>query len=111
MARFVAGDVLVLPFPHSDQSGIKKRPAMVLCATRADDLLVCMLTSAAYANSEAIALDAKNMASSGLRVQSFIRPDRLLVISPDLALKKTGRVSHELVDTVKSAIISWLQGS
>lgn len=82
---------------------------MVLCATGADDLLVCMITSAAYGSSEAIRLDTKNLTSAGLRVQSSIRPDRLLVISPDLALKKTGRVSPDLVAAVKSAIISWLQ--
>lgn len=108
MARFVAGDVVVLPFPHTDQSGAKKCPALVLCATRADDLLVCMITSAAYGGLDAIPLDSKNLASAGLRVQSCIRPDRLLVVSPDLAERKTGRVSRELACAVKTAISSWL---
>lgn len=110
MARFVAGDVVVLPFPHADQTDVKRRPALVLCPTRADDLLVCMITSAAHGGSEAIPLDRKNMASAGLRVQSSLRPDRLLVISSNLAEKKTGRVSRDVVDAVKAAIVSWLQG-
>lgn len=111
MARFVAGDVVVLPFPYTDQSDSKKRPALVLRQTKSNDLLVCMISSAAYGGSDAIALDEKNMASAGLRVQSSIRPDRILVVSPSCVEKKTGRVSRDLTDTVKSAIISWLQGN
>jgi mRNA interferase MazF len=30
MERFVKGDVVVIPFPFSDLSGSKKRPAFVL---------------------------------------------------------------------------------
>lgn len=111
MARFVAGDVIVVPFPHTNQAGVKKRAALVLCATKADDLLVCMITSAAYGNSESILLDTKAMKSGGLRVQSSLRPERLLVISPDLVEKKIGRISPQLVADVKSAIISWLEAN
>ena len=108
MARFVAGDVVILPFPHTNQAGVKKRPAVVLHETRDNDLLVCMITSAAY-GSETIPLDKKNLESSGLRVACAVRPDRLLVVSPDLVEKKTGRLSREMVTTVKSVLVAWLQ--
>jgi mRNA interferase MazF len=108
MARFVAGDVVILPFPYSDQAGGKKRPAVVLRETRDADLLVCMITSAAY-GSESIPLDKKNLESSELRVACSVRPDRLLVISPDLVEKKIGRLSREMTSTVKAALIAWFQ--
>lgn len=108
MARFVAGDVVYLPFPHTDQTGGKKRPAVVLCETKMHDLLVCMITSAAY-GSATIPLDKKNLESSGLRVACAVRPDRLLVVSPGLVEKKTGRISKEMVSEIKAVLISWLQ--
>jgi mRNA interferase MazF len=108
MARFVAGDVVILPFPYTNQAGGKKRPAVVLHETTGNDLLVCMITSAAY-GSEAIPLDAKELRSSGLRVACAVRPDRLLVVSPDLVEKKTGRLSKEMVSAVIAALVSWLQ--
>ena len=108
MARFVAGDIVILPFPHTDQTGGKKRPAVVLCETKNHDILVSMITSAAYGH-ESIPLDEKNLKSSGLRVACVIRPDRLLVVSPDIVEKKTGRISQEMAKAVKTTLINWLQ--
>jgi len=108
MARFVAGDVVILPFPHTNQVGGKKRPAVVLHTTKDNDLLVCMITSAAY-GTETIPLDKKNLESSGLRVACAVRPDRLLVASPELVEKKTGRLSKDLVSAIKAVLVSWLQ--
>jgi len=108
MARFVAGDVVIVPFPYTNQAGVKKRPAVVLCETGGNDLLVCMITSAAF-GSDTIPLDKKNLASSGLRVACAVRPDRLLVVSPDLVEKKTGRLSKEMVSEIKAVLVKWLQ--
>ena len=108
MARFVAGDVVFLHFPHTDQAGGKKRPAVVLCETNHHDLLVCMISSAAY-GSDTIPLDAKNLKSAGLRVACAVRPDRILVVSPCMIEKKIGRLSKEMVSAVKAILVAWLQ--
>ena len=45
MERFVKGDVVVIPFPFSDLSGFKRRPALVLSDLPGDDILLCQITS------------------------------------------------------------------
>jgi len=45
MARFVKGDVVVIPFPISDLSQAKRRPALVLTNLEGDDLILCQITS------------------------------------------------------------------
>jgi mRNA interferase MazF len=107
MARFVAGDVIVLPFPDTNQTAGKIRPAVVVGSTSTGDLLVCMITSAGYGG-EIMPLDGKNQQSSGLRVASSVRPERLLVASSDLVVKKTGRISKEMTDAIKSRIVSFI---
>lgn len=45
MGRFVKGDVVVLPFPFSDLSASKKRPAFVVANLPGDDVILCQITS------------------------------------------------------------------
>ena len=45
MAGFVKGDVVVIPFPFSDLSGSKRRPALVLADLPGDDIILCQITS------------------------------------------------------------------
>jgi hypothetical protein len=40
MGRFVKGNVVVMPFPFSDLSGSKRRPALVLADLDGDDILL-----------------------------------------------------------------------
>lgn len=45
MARFVKGDVVVVPFPFSDLTRAKKRPALVIAELEGEDLILCQITS------------------------------------------------------------------
>jgi hypothetical protein len=45
MAKFVKGEVVVIPFPFSDLSGSKRRPALVLADLPGADLILCQITS------------------------------------------------------------------
>ena len=45
MARFVRGDVVVLPFPFSDLSESKRRPALVITELLRNDIILCQITS------------------------------------------------------------------
>lgn len=45
MAKFVKGDVVVVPFPFSDLTQAKRRPALVITALEGDDVILCQITS------------------------------------------------------------------
>ena len=44
MGAFVKGDVVVAPFPFSDLSAAKKRPALVVATLAGNDVILCQIT-------------------------------------------------------------------
>jgi len=54
MERFVKGDIVVVPFPFSDLSQSKKRPALVIANIEDNDLILSQITSQSIYDSYAI---------------------------------------------------------
>lgn len=44
MARFVKGDIVVVPFPFSDFTNSKRRPALVITGLTGDYVILCYHT-------------------------------------------------------------------
>ncbi|MFI5273274.1 MAG: hypothetical protein ACHQ4H_09625 [Ktedonobacterales bacterium] len=49
MGRFVRGDVVVIPFPFSDLTATKRRPALVVADLPGDDVILRQITSQPWA--------------------------------------------------------------
>jgi mRNA interferase MazF len=74
MGPFAAGQVVLLPFPFSDLSQSKLRPALLLANADREDWIACQITSNAYADARAIALADDAFAEGGLHRISYVRP-------------------------------------
>lgn len=104
MGRFVRGDVVVLPFPFSDLSATKRRPALVIAALPGDDVILCQITSQARIDPYAIPLIAADFKQGALRHPSSIRPNRLFTADSNIVLYRTGVVSDAKLQQVAAAI-------
>ncbi len=100
MARFVKGDVVVVPFPFSDLTRAKRRPALVLASAGRGDFILCQITSRSVADGYAVPLDEADFHSGSLRKPSNIRPNRLFTGDADLILYRAGQVAQEKAKTV-----------
>ena len=109
MATFVKGDVVVVPFPFSDLSQAKRRPALVVAVLNGDDLLLCQITSQAIRDRYAIALVDKDFDSGGLRQKSNIRPNRLFTADQRIVLYKAGHLKNAKVNDVIRKIVEIVQ--
>ena len=77
MGSFASRQVILLPFPFSDLSASKLRPALILADAGKGDWLLCQITSNPYADSLAVELNNADFAEGGLQRVSYARPGKL----------------------------------
>ena len=106
MGKFVKGDIVIIPFPFTDLSGNKKRPAFVIADLPGDDIIVCQITSKAKSDSLALPLEAQDFASGGLPTDSFIRPNKIFTADKNIILSTAGHLSETKVRDAINAVIT-----
>ncbi|MGA7722547.1 MAG: type II toxin-antitoxin system PemK/MazF family toxin [Ignavibacteriaceae bacterium] len=106
MGGFIKGDVVSLPFPFSDLSQNKFRPALVITKLGGDDLIVCMIThQASNKDTYKIPLTDNDFAEGKLKVTSYIRPNRVFTADSKIIVKKKGNISPTKLSEVISKVI------
>ncbi len=110
MGKFVKGDIVVAPFPFSDLSSAKRRPALVIAPLSGDDLLLCQITSKNVTDTYAVPLAESDFMSGGLRQPSNIRPNRLFTADGSIVLYRAGVVNSKKVQEVVEKIIQIVKG-
>lgn len=86
------GSVVLVPFPFSDLSQAKFRPAVVLAAVGKGDWVLRQVTSKAYGDDKAILISENDFESGRLRVDSFARPGKLFTAHESLFHGEAGRL-------------------
>ena len=69
------GEVVLIPFPFSDLSQTKVRPALCLADSGRGDWVLCQITSNPYGDPNAVPLEPTDFETGGLLVASVARPD------------------------------------
>jgi len=105
MATFVKGDIVVIPFPFSDLSQSKRRPALVLTVLQGNDLILCQITSKSIKDNYAIPVDQNDFASGSLNQESNIRPNRLFTADNQIVLYRIGNIKRIKLDQVMDKIV------
>jgi mRNA interferase MazF len=109
MAGFIKGDIVVIPFPFSDLSGNKRRPALVLSDLSGDDIILCQITSQHTKDIYSVSINSADFLSGSLPIASNVRPTRVFTADKNIIIRKVGslkatvtsRVSKVLVDLLK----------
>lgn len=105
MGKFVKGDVVVVPFPFSDLSASKKRPALVIAALTGDDVILCQITSKTISDTYAIPLANADFKTGTLHQDSNIRPNRLFTADSNIILYRAGELTPSKIKEVVAKIV------
>lgn len=101
-----AGSVVLFPFPFSDLSRSKLRPAIALADIEQGDWVFCQVTSNPYADSRAVEIDKADFASGTLRVLSYARPGKLFTANQQLLVAQVAVLNDEAFERVRAAVLA-----
>ena len=110
MGAFAAGQVVVLPFPFSDLTQSKYRPALLIANASRGDWIACQSTSNPYADTRAVQVAEQDFISSGLRRESFARPGKLFTANEALFASIAGQLRADRLADVRHAVVEIVQG-
>jgi mRNA interferase MazF len=104
-----AGSVILVPFPFSDLSHSKLRPAVVLADAGRGDWILCQITSKSYSDSRAIELNSSSFAKGSLHTVSYARPGKLFTANQSLIIRQVGTSKDEALNQVIDAVVELLR--
>ena len=112
---FSQGDVVLVPFPFTDLSATKQRPALVLSPERLNkirpDLVVAAITSQVPAalDEDEILLSASELGATGLPKPSIIKLGKIFTIHQGLIRKKLGNIGEATLKNVRQKLVELMR--
>ena len=110
MAKFVKGDVVVVPFPFSDLTQAKRRPALVIAGLEGDDVILRQITSQSVADRYSITIADADFASGSLKQQSNARPNRIFTADGHIILYKAGTLNSGKLSEIIDKVVGIIRG-
>ena len=108
MTAYKRQDVILVPFPFSDLSYSKKRPALVLADIHERDELICMMLTSALSIDHKVDVSIKDIDLAGLPKPTVARISRLFTLKQSLVIKKLGIIEKDEYGIILGRLINLL---
>lgn len=110
MEKFVRGSIVILPFPFSDLSNSKRRPALVIGTPDGEDIILCQITSKKVRDHYALTLSPGDLSDGALNAVSNVRPNRIFTADRKIILYQLGKLKPKKLKEVVECIIDIVSG-
>ena|SRR3989344_3088869 len=102
-------DLILVPFPFSDQSGRKVRPVIIISNDNfndnSEDILVVGVTSNISRDNFSIELKNDDLEEGKLITKCRVKIDNILKLDKELIMKKIGRINKRIFNEIIDNII------
>ena len=106
--NFQQKEIVLLPYPFSNQEGTKVRPAIIISNNnfnkKSEDCIMLPLTSVIKEVPYSVLINQEDLNSGKLLKPSRIRIDKIFTICQDLVRMKIGVINNKTFEKVKSEI-------
>ena len=106
MTPFRKGDVVLIPFPFTDLSTAKKRPALIVSSNwynlKRNDVIVMAISSQipSSISKDEYLLSTKDQETAGIPKQSIIKLGKVVTINQNLIRKSLGKLPEHTIEDV-----------
>ncbi len=103
-------DIVLIPFPYSDLTLSKKRPALIISNERIhkmQDRICCLVTTKPHKNN--LLIEKNSFEKGTLPFKSFIKPHRIFTIHEGIIIKKLCKINNNLHNSVIKKINEYLK--
>ncbi len=107
------GEIIIVPFPFSDLSSVKKRPVLVLSKqidnNTSDDIITCGITSNIKDSKYSIFIENKDLDKGQIPTKSRIKVDKLFTLNKRIVEKSVGRINKKTFNEVKKEFFKLIE--
>jgi mRNA interferase MazF len=103
-------DIVLIPFPYSDLTGSKKRPALIISnlkLNKTEDRICCLVTSNTHKGD--VEIKASDFQDGKLPFKSSVRAHRVFTIDKRIVIKKLCTVNKEFHDKVVKEVGKYIE--
>ena len=104
--------IVLIPFPYTDLSGSKKRPALVISSSDFnfdnEDVICCLITSKPEETKHSIKITNKDMETGNLEFESKVKAFRIFTVNKKLIYRILGKLNlsktRQIIDEINDII-------
>ncbi|MFH1050879.1 MAG: type II toxin-antitoxin system PemK/MazF family toxin [bacterium] len=109
MGLFTVGDIVIIPFPYSDMSKSKLRPALIVGEIDKKDYIMLQITSKSYDDKQSIIISKNDLSSGNLNFDSYVKYSKIFTGSDTLVVKVIGTLRPKKVNEIISLLVELLE--
>ena len=104
------GTIVLTPFPFSDLSTVKRRPAVIVSSSEkpGDDVVVAFISSRVTKpirqTDYVLDIDHPDFGDTGLKRRSVFKMDKLVTVEKEILIGEIGRVSHSTLQELEKGL-------
>ena len=107
--QFKQGDILIVPFPFSNLSGLRQRPVLVISHDKynenCEDIITCGITSNLKDIQYSVLFTGDDLSEGSIPTKSRVKVDKLFTLEKSIIKKKIARLNNECMVRVRKEFI------
>lgn len=105
MSIFAVAEMLIIPFPYTDLSASKMRPALIITNINNDDYIMAQITSKSYDDQFSIKISNDDLSYGNLLNDSYVKFSKIFTANNHIISKSIGKVKPEKYHSVIKSLI------